>query len=63
MYSPRLDPRLIPALRRYAWRKGQPMTRVVSEAIERVLIAEGFPPEAINAALPSEQRQRLEARR
>lgn len=53
---------VMPALRRYAWLAGKPMTRVVAETIERLLVAEGFDPDEINARLPAEQRRRLERR-
>ena len=63
VYSPAIEARLIPALRRCAWARGKPMTRVAAEAIERLLVAEGFDPDEINARLPAEQRRRLERER
>jgi hypothetical protein len=48
MYSPKIPERFIPALYRLARDRGEPMTRLVAEAVERLLVSEGVvlePPE------------------
>lgn len=61
MYSPQIRARLIPALYRLSQAERKPMTQVVSDAIEELLIQQGFPPEEINRLLPEAQRRRLAA--
>ncbi len=43
MYSPKIPARFIPALYRLGRDRGQPMTQLVAEAIERYLASEGAP--------------------
>jgi hypothetical protein len=45
VYSPKIPDRLIPALYRLGRARGEPMTRLVAEAIERFLADEGMPPD------------------
>ncbi len=52
MYSPKIPERLIPPLYRLARDRGQPMTRLVADAVEHLLASEGLAPEA-----PTETRE------
>ena len=54
MYSPKIDERLIPPLYRLARRRGQPMTRLVAEALEAYLAGQG----ALGAPPPAQLPER-----
>jgi hypothetical protein len=43
MYSPKIPDRFVPALHRLSRARGQPMTQLVAQPVERYLATEGVP--------------------
>ena len=54
MYSPKIPERLIPILYRLGRERGQPMTQLVAEAVERYLEDEGWLGEPVTQARSGE---------
>lgn len=50
MYSPKIPERLIPPLYRLARPRGQPMTKIVAEALEAYLASQGIAAETGDAS-------------
>lgn len=50
MYSPKIPERLIPPLYRLARSRGQPMTKVVAEALEAYLASQGIAAETADGS-------------
>lgn len=50
MYSPKIPERLIPPLYRLARSRGQPMTKIVAEALEAYLASQGIAAETAGAS-------------
>jgi hypothetical protein len=48
MYSPKIPDRFIPVLYRLGRAKGQPMTRLVAEAVEAYLASQGLLPKPVD---------------
>jgi len=60
MYSPKIDERFIPELYRLGRARRQPMTRLVTEAVERYLAEQRVLVETLGRVKPPSQANQLE---